>query len=41
MTNYLSLPIGDGAPNEVNAVIEIPRGTTNKYESALASALSR
>lgn len=32
MTNYLSLPIGDGAPGEVNAVIEIPRGTTNKYE---------
>jgi inorganic pyrophosphatase len=32
MTNYLSLPTGDGAPNEVNAVIEIPRGTTNKYE---------
>lgn len=32
MTNYLSLPIGSGAPNEVNAVIEIPRGTTNKYE---------
>jgi inorganic pyrophosphatase len=32
VTNYLSLPIGDGAPNEVNAVIEIPRGATNKYE---------
>jgi inorganic pyrophosphatase len=32
MTNYLDLPIGDGAPNEVNAVIEIPRGQTNKYE---------
>ncbi|HXT63245.1 MAG TPA: inorganic diphosphatase [Pyrinomonadaceae bacterium] len=32
MTNYLSLPIGDRAPDEVNAVIEIPRGTTNKYE---------
>jgi len=32
MTNYLSLPIGDAAPNEVNAVIEIPRGNTNKYE---------
>jgi inorganic pyrophosphatase len=32
MANYLSLPIGNGAPNEVNAVIEIPRGTTNKYE---------
>src|SRR5258707_3910204 len=32
MTNYLSLPIGKGAPDEVNAVIEIPRGQTNKYE---------
>jgi inorganic pyrophosphatase len=32
MTNYLALPIGDAAPEEVNAVIEIPRGQTNKYE---------
>lgn len=32
MPNYLALPIGDGAPDEVNAVIEIPRGQTNKYE---------
>ncbi len=32
MTNYLALPIGDSAPDEVNAVIEIPRGQTNKYE---------
>src|SRR5437667_2422323 len=32
MTNYLALPTGDGAPAEVNAVIEIPRGDTNKYE---------
>jgi inorganic pyrophosphatase len=32
MTNYLTLPIGDRAPDEVNAVIEIPRGDTNKYE---------
>src|SRR2546425_2400034 len=32
MTNYLTLPIGDAAPDEVNAVIEIPRGQTNKYE---------
>jgi inorganic pyrophosphatase len=32
MTNYLTLPIGDAAPEEVNAVIEIPRGQTNKYE---------
>ncbi len=32
MTNYLALPIGSAAPDEVNAVIEIPRGQTNKYE---------
>src|SRR5207253_9411783 len=32
MTNYLDLPTGAGAPAEVNAVIEIPRGDTNKYE---------
>jgi len=32
MTNYLALPLGEGAPDEVNAVIEIPRGQTNKYE---------
>src|SRR5207249_11200600 len=32
MINYLTLPTGDGAPAEVNAVIEIPRGQTNKYE---------
>src|SRR5215510_1092544 len=32
MTNLLALPIGEGAPDEVNAVIEIPRGQTNKYE---------
>src|SRR3989441_9011337 len=32
MVNYLKLPIGDGAPGEVNAVIEIPRGQTNKCE---------
>jgi inorganic pyrophosphatase len=32
MTNYLTLPIGKSAPAEVNAVIEIARGETNKYE---------
>src|SRR5256885_3395961 len=32
MTNYLALTTGDGAHAEVNAVIEIPRGDTNKYE---------
>jgi inorganic pyrophosphatase len=31
-TPYLHLPIGDDAPEEVNAVIEIPRGSSNKYE---------
>jgi inorganic pyrophosphatase len=32
MPDYLYLPIGESAPNVVNAVIEIPRGQTNKYE---------
>ena len=32
MTNYLQLPIGDGAPALVNAIIEIPAGGRNKYE---------
>lgn len=30
--NYLTLPIGDAAPNVVNAVIEVPGGSANKYE---------
>lgn len=29
---YKNLPIGDDAPDEVNAIIEIPRGSSNKYE---------
>lgn len=29
---YRDLPIGAKAPEEVNAVIEIPRGSSNKYE---------
>ncbi|HZR32551.1 MAG TPA: inorganic diphosphatase [Terriglobales bacterium] len=32
MTNYLTLPIGDNAPDLVNAVIEVPLGGENKYE---------
>jgi inorganic pyrophosphatase len=32
MTNYLALPTGERSPAEVNAVIEISRGQTNKYE---------
>jgi inorganic pyrophosphatase len=31
-TNYLDLPIGDRAPEEINVVIEIPEGSRNKYE---------
>jgi inorganic pyrophosphatase len=30
--NYLHLPIGDQAPDEVNVVVEIPEGSRNKYE---------
>src|SRR5258708_34743828 len=32
MTDYLHLPIGDRAPELVNAVVEIPLGSVNKYE---------
>ncbi|MBV8206572.1 MAG: inorganic diphosphatase [Acidobacteria bacterium] len=32
MPDYLSLPIGEAAPGVVNAIIEIPMGSSNKYE---------
>lgn len=32
MLDYTRLPIGNGAPELVNAIIEIPRGSVNKYE---------
>ena len=32
MPDYLRLPIGPNAPSLVNAVIEIPRDSVNKYE---------
>jgi inorganic pyrophosphatase len=32
MTDYLSLDIGDASPQIVTTVIEIPRGSSNKYE---------
>jgi inorganic pyrophosphatase len=32
MTSYLDLPIGDGTPELITAVIEIPQGGINKYE---------
>jgi inorganic pyrophosphatase len=30
--SLLDVPIGKKAPEIVNAIIEIPRGSTNKYE---------
>jgi inorganic pyrophosphatase len=32
MTDYTRLPIGEKAPQRVNAVIEIPKDSVNKYE---------
>jgi inorganic pyrophosphatase len=32
MTDYYRLPLGPKAPDVVNAVIEIPKGSRNKYE---------
>ena len=32
MVNYYQLPLGENVPHEVNAIIEIPKGSRNKYE---------
>jgi inorganic pyrophosphatase len=32
MINFAKLPVGEGAPEIINAVIEIPYGSGNKYE---------
>ena len=32
MTDYTRLPIGENAPHRINAVIEIPKDSVNKYE---------
>lgn len=32
MLDYKNLPIGENAPAVINAVVEIPKGSTNKYE---------
>jgi len=32
MTNFLELPTGSDVPQIINAVIEIPKGSSNKYE---------
>jgi inorganic pyrophosphatase len=32
MPNFLTLPVGENAPEVINAVVEIPLGEVNKYE---------
>lgn len=32
MINYMELPAGKDVPHTVNAIIEIPKGSSNKYE---------
>lgn len=32
MNLWHDVPLGDDAPNEINVVIEIPKGSNNKYE---------
>src|SRR5450631_4299820 len=37
--SLLNVPIGPDAPEKFNAVIEIPRGSTNKYEVDAATGI--
>ena len=32
MNLWHDVPLGDDAPNEINVIVEIPRGSNNKYE---------
>ncbi len=32
MNLWHDIPLGDNAPNEIHTIIEIPRGSSNKYE---------
>jgi inorganic pyrophosphatase len=32
MIKLTTLPLGAAAPKEINAVVEIPKGSKNKYE---------
>ncbi len=32
MTNLLNLPAGKNVPQNVNAIIEVPKNSSNKYE---------
>ena len=39
MNLWHDIPLGDGAPDEFNAIIEIPKGSPNKYEIDKATGL--
>ncbi|MSU73868.1 inorganic diphosphatase [Candidatus Kaiserbacteria bacterium] len=39
MNLWHDIPLGDNAPDEFNAIIEIPRGSPNKYEIDKATGL--
>jgi len=39
MNLWHDVPIGDNAPEEINVIIEIPRGSNNKYEIDKATGL--
>src|SRR5438105_4116926 len=41
MNYWHDVPIGPNAPDEVNAIIEIPRGSRNKYELDKETGLFR
>ena len=41
MVDYKNLPIGDRAPEIVNAVVEIPSGSSNKYGSDVGLGMFR
>ena len=32
MNLWRDIPLGDDAPNEINVIVEIPKGSNNKYE---------
>ncbi len=39
MNLWHDVPLGDDAPNEINVIIEIPKGSHNKYEIDKATGL--
>jgi inorganic pyrophosphatase len=39
MNLWHDVPLGDKLPNEINAIIEIPKGSNNKYEIDKATGL--